>query len=524
MNIFVVEDEPPILREILSIIESFHEDYCLLGSAVNGKDALQFLEKHGAKIDVLITDIQIPVLTGLELISHIRDSYPHILCIILTGYSDFNYARQALRYGVFDYLLKPVDEEELHGKLREAYARKCQDYIKDQTAPIPSSPQPLKETPALKETTSLKTISPDPAFDHDGLYQVALLSLGPFPLYSSKYHNLFPDFWKKIQLEELFCHDPSLKDRYWIIDSSSPSEKILLFLLPEEQLQRRDTFLADLMAPLLNGPEQITIAIEPQFPGIRKIHSTVLRLRSQINRCVRIQKSQLLFLREADGEASEFAQARSWCLRLSQLFAKKNVPVFEAELKNCIRKIQKADLPSAELFRFLKELFLYCIRAVEDICSFPSLDIDSTAGEILVFSDSYVAFYENTRSIFRSLFELMLDQEPLFHDKADIVMKLDSYMKEHFTSSINTQSIAKEFGFTPAYLSKIFREYKNVSPSDYITDLRIERAKEILLANPSCKIKDIALSVGYNDPLYFSKVFKNLTGVSPKQYAEQPNQ
>ena len=503
MNIFVVEDEPPILREILSIIESFHEDYCLLGSAVNGKDALQFLEKRGAEIDVLITDIQIPVLTGLELISHIRDSYPHILCIILTGYSDFNYARQALRYGVFDYLLKPVDEEELHGKLREAYARKCQDYMKE---------------------PSLKTASPDPALNHDGLYQVALLTLGPFPVYASKYHNLFPDFWKKIQLEELFCRNPSLKDRYWIIDSSSPSEKILLFLLPEEHLQQRDTFLADLMAPLLDGPEQITIAIEPQFPGIRKIHSTVLRLRSQINRCVRIQKSQLLFLRDTDGGTSEFAQARSWCLRLSQLYAKKNVPVFEAELKNCIRTLQKEDLPSAELFHFLKELFLYCIRAVEDICSFPALDIDSTAGEILVFSDSYVAFYENTRSIFRSLFELMLDQEPLFHDKTDIVMKLDSYMKENFTTSINTQSIAKEFGFTPAYLSKIFREYKKISPSDYITDLRIERAKELLLANPSCKIKDIALSVGYNDPLYFSKVFKNLTGVSPKQYAEQPNQ
>ena len=59
---------------------------------------------------------------------------------------------------------------------------------------------------------------------------------------------------------------------------------------------------------------------------------------------------------------------------------------------------------------------------------------------------------------------------------------------------------------------------------DALAGVRIERAKELLLANPSCKIKDIALSVGYNDPLYFSKVFKNLTGVSPKQYAEQPNQ
>lgn len=500
MNIFVVEDEPPILREIISIIESFQEDYCLVGTAVNGKEAMKFLEENGESIDVFITDIQVPVLTGLELISHIRKAFPHILSIILTGYSDFNYARQALRYGVFDYLLKPVDEEELHAQLRKAYAQKCQDYVNQQSS---SQAHPS-----------------DVPLADDNLYQVALLSLGPFPLYASKYHNLFPDLWKRLHLEALFEQSPSTRERYWVIDSPSPTEKILLFLLPGERLRERDTYLSTLLFPLLQGKEQITVAIETNFPGIRDIHSTVLRLRSQINRRVQIQKSQIFFLNDSNGRSLDFPQGHTFCLRLSELFAKKNVPLFEAELKNCVKKLQSLSLPTAGIFQFLKELFSYCLRAVEETCPFPSFDGDSTAGEVLVFSHSYAAFFENLKSIFVSLFEIMLDKEPLFKDKTDVVMKLDAYMKANFTKPINTQSIAREFGFTPAYLSKIFREYKDISPSDYITELRIQRAKELFLANPACKIKDVALSVGYNDPLYFSKVFKGLTGVSPKQFVE----
>lgn len=70
MNIFVIEDEPPILREIIAIINSFHEDYQIIGKAQNGQEAMDFLQSQGERIDVMITDIQVPVINGLELIEY----------------------------------------------------------------------------------------------------------------------------------------------------------------------------------------------------------------------------------------------------------------------------------------------------------------------------------------------------------------------------------------------------------------------------------------------------------------------
>lgn len=121
MNIFVIEDEPPILREIVTIINSFHEDYQVIGTATNGQQAVDFLKKTGNQVDVMITDIQIPIKNGLELISYVNQHFSHILSMILTGYGSFDYARSAIQNGVFGYLLKPVDEDELRNELQKAY-------------------------------------------------------------------------------------------------------------------------------------------------------------------------------------------------------------------------------------------------------------------------------------------------------------------------------------------------------------------------------------------------------------------
>ena len=109
-------------------------------------------------------------------------------------------------------------------------------------------------------------------------------------------------------------------------------------------------------------------------------------------------------------------------------------------------------------------------------------------------------------------------EQNIFPQKFVHLVNIDTYIKEHYREPINTKLIADHFNFTPAYLSKIFRNYKNITPADYITTLRIEKSKQLLSNSSDLSVKEVALYVGYEDSLYFSKVFKKFTGVSPKNF------
>lgn len=504
MNIYVIEDEPPILREIVAIIESFHEDYQIIGTARNGLDAFEFLKKQGEQVDVMITDIQIPVMNGLELISYTHENLPHILSIILTGFSNFDYAQKAIRYNVFDYLLKPVDEEELHKQLKKAYAKKCADYVRN----LP------------EETDSEMSI---PVQTSSG-YQLALISLGSFPMYASVYNELFPELWKQIELSALFKQYPDLKDNYWIIDGLTLAEKTLLFQVPEHTSRDSRELLSRILSPLLSKDFTVTIAIDPRFQGIRTVHQSILNLHRFINKQVRLEKSQLLFCEEVVQKPSsetDFSSFHPYCLHLSELFVQKKVQLFEAALRNYLNAMHAQDLPTSSVYLLLQDLFNTLIRASDNALNDFSRDVQSTAGDVLMLSDSYDSLYENLCSIFHSLFESILKEDTELTDKTNILLKIDAYMKDNYTQQINTKSVAQQFGFTPAYLSKIFRDYKSITPADYIIRLRMEKAKELFSSDPGCKIKDVATFVGYEDSLYFSKVFKKSTGLSPKQFLEK---
>ena len=102
-------------------------------------------------------------------------------------------------------------------------------------------------------------------------------------------------------------------------------------------------------------------------------------------------------------------------------------------------------------------------------------------------------------------------------DKKIIALKIKNYLDEMFRTNITNQLLAARFGFVPSYIVSIFKTYYGLTPMDYLVKTRIDESK-FLLVNSSLKIKEIASEVGYEDSLYFSKVFKKITGVSPKEY------
>lgn len=117
MKVLVVDDEAIIRLGIISLLQQVHADMPACLEAKNGKVALDIMERELP--DLIVTDIRMPVMDGMELIQAVRERQPHIAIVILTGYADFSYAQQALKFGVADYLLKPVTKE----KIEEMYLK-----------------------------------------------------------------------------------------------------------------------------------------------------------------------------------------------------------------------------------------------------------------------------------------------------------------------------------------------------------------------------------------------------------------
>ena len=125
-QVFIAEDEPAALEHICTIIQNKCPYFQVIGTAEDGKSALEQLEY--LRPDVLITDVKMPVMDGIFLIKRVKEKYPDILSVIISGYQEFEYAQSALHYGVCDYILKPVKPSTLQesmymiqGRLDEYY-------------------------------------------------------------------------------------------------------------------------------------------------------------------------------------------------------------------------------------------------------------------------------------------------------------------------------------------------------------------------------------------------------------------
>ncbi len=114
-TVVIAEDEELLLNNLIQKIDSLALNFCIVGSAQTGEAALALVREHVP--DLLITDIRMPVMDGMELLSRVSKLYPSVRSLIISGYSDFDYAKEAIRYQVNEYLLKPVDLEELRTAL-----------------------------------------------------------------------------------------------------------------------------------------------------------------------------------------------------------------------------------------------------------------------------------------------------------------------------------------------------------------------------------------------------------------------
>ncbi len=502
MNILLVEDEPPILREIKHVIESFQEDYQILGTATDGQHALELIEKYGTLIDYILVDIHIPIINGLELISVVKKKYPSIICSILTGYSEFGYAQQAVRLNVADYLLKPLNEEELREQLKRAYEKKCIETIKN------------PEVYSFSE--QCRAIVPSKG-EH---YRLILICIGSFPFYTTFENEAYLPLWKSVDLEQLLATYHEISNRFWIINGQTSSEKHILISLKNSQDDTIVTLIESIYQTCLQCQYPVTMIASETQVTLQNVSGVFKQLRQQLSNHMILGKSALFFANDIKElpPSHEYDHIASFVPKLQALFLDSRITLFYAELRQYLKAIKEASFTQKALTQHLFMLISSCISSRSEIRSFQIIDVNELVNDTVFLSFSYEGLYHNLQSIFDDLLKSIINEADNTTNKQAVVLKIDAYIKDHHTQPINTKLIADYFGFTPAYLSKIYRDYKQISPSEQITQMRMEKAMELLQHHPELAVKDVSALTGYDDSLYFSKVFKKHAGTSPKKY------
>lgn len=500
IRVLVAEDEFPLLRGISRLIEKLDSDFQVVMMAKTGREALDYLEKNS--VDIVFTDINMPVIDGLQVLKYIKQDKPQVISVVISGYQDFSYAQQAVRYEAKRYLIKPVDKEELYLLLQE---------LKKQV---------LLQRENQKDAVLKQIIFGRNQFQHSEKVlgkdrkTIEFEKIYPVYLIAKSYctGNIEDDvfdhnFWKRMALrEDIEEKIPYIKGTY--IYSGKYSNELILLVESKEDLNLEIFIKNRLDKKQIQIP--LAAAVGDACKDISDLSESINQLRKVICMKWRYGERELVDLGE---KRPSFCMTKASEETLQYMIKNGKFKGFQMVLMEIQKQMEEEKITQYDLELTLNKIILF-IQAYRTV--FANDEVENSIGEmndIIMRSSGFKEVFEEFTCLCHDV--MFPDAE---ENTEDLVRRLDSYIQEHYTERITTKMLAQEFGLVPSYLSRLFREYKGVTPNHYIQDIRIEKSKEILEHCPSIMTKDVALMVGYVDSSYFSKVFKKSTNMYPSEY------
>lgn len=497
-RILIVDDEYWVGRWLTDVLQKHMPEAEIIGVCQDGEEALEFLGETPA--DILITDINMPVVNGLDLIRATGTWKQIPKAIVISGYDEFEYARQAIELDVISYLIKPLEKEPLFAAIEKAVAEIEKERLREH-------------------------------HDQAGYY--------------AESENLLMEFFQSPReypdrTLEAFFDVKGIRNRYYLIgmiqDTRMETPKIL-----KEDLRRklelachgRQVFL------FMRNPYTWTFLIA----GIEKAEGFFLDepvLFQVLKNCFygfSTLHNDLKDLRMAELEARNAILAK-----LGRKEGDNGSGIFLTDINDkLISAIRAGD----------KDLVLTCSREAEEVFLKMPYDLTNclnfyfvlTGDVVKMLADAYktqkkdsllklidegYGFSAQIRDFYSisaicrrfeayafDVINCLDDVGPL--SVGEVVWRVERTIRERYATDLNLGSIADEFGINPSYFSKKFKEETGINFVDYLARVRIEQA-QVLLKHTELSIAGISRKVGFNDPKYFSKVFQALTGVKPSDY------
>ncbi|MDD9270963.1 response regulator [Paenibacillus sp. GCM10023248] len=509
-RVVIVEDEYIVRFGIRSMIDWEKLGLTVIGEASNGQEALELMSKEMP--DILITDIKMPLMDGIALITEVRKRNPQMKILILSNVEDFGYAKEAIRYGVSEYLIKsdmmPRDFEMTLLKVKEAI---------EIAAPDGAVLQEFRKGPVWKEKL-LQELAEGAQRETDLLQSVwkgeegGWLSLLHIGKDAQAQGTADEQARLRLALDGLLTAERLVYEMF--TDRQGEMNVVLSTAAPSRRSQQAvrelaETFLASV------GPG-CTVGISEPFRAWADLHAAYEQARAAVKYKMFVGTGRAICYGTDDmpgrGEAGE-------PIKISMHRIHSMVYAFQAkELQSYLEGLfgQLADRKDYDLVQIISLELLIMLTTLWS-------DVASDQQSILLLKKQYfdelskLETLNQSKTWFLGAFdELLQHMIHIYNSDRNSIIKAAQYIQMNYQQEISLQSIASLVHLSKNYFANLFKKEMGESFLEHLTRIRIEKAKSLLAGE--LKTADIGHMVGIADPKYFSKVFKKITGVSPSEY------
>ncbi len=502
IRVLIVEDEPPIMRDLTRRLEKLDSTFTVVAQAYDGVMALELLAKQ--PVDLIITDITMPRLSGLDLLEKVAQNQPHILRVILSGYQEFSYAQKALRLGAEDYLSKPIKDKELAKLLEKIKAT-------FQTQHLERLEQYLHH---VFQEEYLLTKMENPFIPVADSLFVSLICLGNLPLTLSSKAPPGARAWADIifsqERNSSSIEGPSIH----LFAGKTRSEKLsILPQSPDNLSHIRDIYQQ------LQKATSLPVSLIYTHCSPEELVSMIPKLRKQLLEKIRFARGLAPFPWENSstvaGEIQDYQLPSGYYQQACLAVEQQQGAHFKRLLQKVILDLEHLQARQLDVESALQRLFDPLLQAAPYDTTASGEGIYSLAEQILL-APSYAELEKSLSELASHIFQTLLEAS----HTDQLVEDLEQYLLLHLGDPISNQHLTTRFGYSISYISRLFKNQTGYTPGEYLLNQRITKAKELLVQEPKLKSKEIARIVGYSDPLYFSRVFKKATGYYPSEYRE----
>lgn len=485
-RVLIVDDELRALRYVQHLIDKFSSGYTIAGCCTSGEQAMELLSR--TPVDLLITDITMRGMNGIELAKQARSLYPGIHILIISGYGEFEYAQGAIQAGVEDYLLKPVNVSKLVALLESIKSKLDTRQAERIASFLPAIA--CRQFCPLPDTSQLFT---------GNNFRFALIRWG----------NLDMTMPQKLAATS-YIQPPH--EKFHVLRGRDGNERILI-----GKDSSADTFLSDLSVYTAQPGNQgawtavYSVASQEihQLPDFIDSALNVLYCRTVIG------KYQILQINSNTHEERMRISAAD-LKQLSYFISVGKHHLIKDYFFALATEWSRNQVPQRHIWHMGRQL-------IHQIAS-SYAPAASKLEEILLEFNELILCAGTYGDLMASLYSLLLEDGKLRDKKLSAKALYDytiQYISENYAQPLSTRSVCEELGISQTYLSRLFRKYSDTTFNAYLTQCRMEAAKSLLLEKPDFLLRDIAACVGYEDSSYFTQVFHRYTGMTPTQYVSE---